>query len=123
MTSLMRKLNTCAFRRRSYSNRGQQESVLPSRTTTSHNNNAKNNNDIPPYFWIFFGGCTTTIGVAYYSYLDVVPVTGRKRWIVTTSNWESKLGDEEYYNLLEQYRANILSPNHRASSTVVWDSV
>jgi metalloendopeptidase OMA1, mitochondrial len=96
----------------------QLKSAIANRSSTSQGDNIKNSVEIPAYFWIFFGGCTTTLGVAYYSYLDVVPITGRKRWIVTSSSWESKLGDEEYRNLLEQYRSNILPPSHRATSTV-----
>ena len=74
--------------------------------------------EIPPYMWIFVGGCTTTVGIAYYAYLDVVPITGRKRWIVTSPKWERQMGDHEYRTLIEQFRSKILPQTHRASTTV-----
>jgi len=50
--------------------------------------------------------------------LEEVPLTHRKRWIATSSEWEAQLGDQEYRNLLQQFRKDILPPDHRASITV-----
>lgn len=58
-------------------------------------------------------------GIAlYYHYLDRVPLTERQRWIATSPEWERSLGDQEYQQLLQQYRQAVLPPNHRASITV-----
>lgn len=73
---------------------------------------------IPPYIWITAGGTTLLIAYNYYAYLEEVPLTHRKRWIATSPAWEKQLGDQEYLNLLRQFRNNILPPDHRASRTV-----
>lgn len=86
--------------------------------SASHINLKKQRNGIPSYIWIFLGGCTTTLGITYYAYLDVVPITGRRRWIVTSPNLERQMGDQEYRNIIEQFRSNILPQTHRASATV-----
>jgi metalloendopeptidase OMA1, mitochondrial len=89
--------------------------------TASIANHANGNNrktEIPSYVWIFFGGFTSTLGIVYFSFLDIVPVTRRTRWIATSPSWERQLGDQEYHSLMEQYRNSILPPTHRASATV-----
>lgn len=85
---------------------------------SQHQQHQQQQNAIPPYIWIFVGGCTTAMGMTYYAYLDVVPITGRKRWIVTSPNWERQMGDQEYRHLMKQFRADILPSTHRASVTV-----
>ena len=77
-----------------------------------------NNNNIPPYIWISVGGTTVLIGYCYYAFLDEVPLTKRKRWIATSPAWERQLGDQEYRNLLQTFRRDILPPSHRATVTV-----
>ncbi len=47
-----------------------------------------------------------------------MPFTKRKRLLATSTEWEKQLGDQEYKNLLNQYKKDILPPNHRASMTV-----
>jgi predicted Zn-dependent protease len=54
----------------------------------------------------------------YYKYLDPVPLTERQRWIATSPEWERQVGDQEYQQLLKQYRGQILPSHHRASITV-----
>jgi predicted Zn-dependent protease len=54
----------------------------------------------------------------YFHYLEEVPLTHRKRWIATSSQWERQLGDQEYKALLQQYQKDILPNDHRASITV-----
>lgn len=54
----------------------------------------------------------------YYHFLDRVPLTQRQRWIATSPEWERSMGDHEYKNLMQQFRSNVLPPNHRASITL-----
>lgn len=63
-----------------------------------------------------FGAGTVTY--LYYKYLDEVPLTGRRRWIATSPEFEQKLGDENFKALLKQFHSKILPPDHRASRTV-----
>ena len=74
--------------------------------------------NLPPYIWVTVGGTTLLIGYGYYSCLDTVPVTERRRWIATNPEWERQLGDEEYRKLLKMYRTELLPPSHPASLTV-----
>lgn len=73
---------------------------------------------LPAYIWVGLGGTTALLLTTYYTYLDEVPFTNRKRWIATSPQWESRLGDEEYRKLVAANKINILPPNHRASATV-----
>lgn len=73
---------------------------------------------IPVYIWGAAGGAAVLFGVGYYAFLDVAPVTGRRRWIATSLAWEQRLGDQEYQQLLQQFQNEILSPSHRASVTL-----
>lgn len=75
--------------------------------------------NIPSYVWIGgFGIPLVGLTYLYVHYLDRVPLTGRQRWIATSPEWERQAGDEEYHQLLRQFRGQILPPNHRASITV-----
>jgi metalloendopeptidase OMA1, mitochondrial len=73
---------------------------------------------IPTYVWL--GAFVPTAGGAYiyYKYLDEVPLTHRKRWIATSTAWERRAGDQEYQQLLKQFRGKVLPKDHRASVTV-----
>mmetsp|Transcript_14897 Transcript_14897/g.21065 ORF Transcript_14897/g.21065 Transcript_14897/m.21065 type:complete len:349 (+) Transcript_14897:151-1197(+) len=77
---------------------------------------------IPGYVWMPVVGLTSTVAYSYYVFLDEVPLTKRKRWIATSPEWERQMGDQEYKQLLKQFRydskSEILPPNHRASVTV-----
>lgn len=73
---------------------------------------------IPFYVWGAVGGTATVFGLCYYAFLDVVPVTGRRRWIATSFELERQLGDQEYQQLLKQWKADILPSHHRASVTL-----
>lgn len=70
------------------------------------------------YVWATVGGTSVLIGYVYFSFLEEVPLTKRKRWIATSADWERALGDQEYQNLLKQYRKDILPTSHRAAATV-----
>jgi metalloendopeptidase OMA1, mitochondrial len=65
-------------------------------------------------------GTTGMVGFLYFRYLEEVPLTHRKRWIVTSVEYEGKLGDEEYKKLLAHFQSQgvVLPPDHRASITV-----
>jgi predicted Zn-dependent protease len=76
------------------------------------------NSGIPPYIWGAAGGTAALFGVCYYSFLDEAPITKRKRWIATSPEWERRLGDQEYRQLLSHFRRDILPPTHPASITL-----
>ena len=80
--------------------------------------NTNGRRQLPTYIYVVGGVPVVLTGYLYYAYLDEVPLTHRKRWIATTPEWERKLGDEEYQNLLTQFQGNILPNDHRASTTV-----
>ena len=73
---------------------------------------------LPAYIWVGLGGTTALLLTTYYSYLEEVPFTKRRRWIATSAAWEQRLGDGEYQNMVAANRNNILPPSHRASGTV-----
>lgn len=73
---------------------------------------------LPAYIWIGLGGTTALVLTTYYSYLEEVPFTKRRRWIATSPTWEQRLGDREYQNMLALHQGSILPANHRASGTV-----
>lgn len=73
---------------------------------------------MPVYLWgpaLGFGG---TMAVCYFAFLDEAPLTKRKRWIATSPEFEQRMGEGEYKNMLKHFRRDILPPNHRASVTV-----
>jgi metalloendopeptidase OMA1, mitochondrial len=84
--------------------------------------------NIPPYIYVGVGATTLVCASCYFAFLDEAPLTKRKRWIATSPEWERKLGDQEYQQLLASFRKQqgrgdnnnniILPPNHRASVTV-----
>jgi predicted Zn-dependent protease len=57
--------------------------------------------------------------IGYYTFLEEVPLTKRKRWIATSPQWEQQIGDQQHKALLKQYQGQILPKSHRASQTVV----
>lgn len=73
---------------------------------------------VPNYVYAIVGGTTVLVGIGYVSYLDTVPVTGRRRWVAVSPDFETKLGHQEYQNLLKQCRKDILPPDHPASITL-----
>eukprot|EP00529_Nitzschia_sp_RCC80_P019374 CAMPEP_0113457974 /NCGR_PEP_ID=MMETSP0014_2-20120614/9682_1 /TAXON_ID=2857 /ORGANISM="Nitzschia sp." /LENGTH=431 /DNA_ID=CAMNT_0000349481 /DNA_START=15 /DNA_END=1313 /DNA_ORIENTATION=+ /assembly_acc=CAM_ASM_000159 len=74
---------------------------------------------IPTYFY-YFGGVAVigTIG-AYVSYLDYAPLTHRRRWIATDPEFEKKMGDQNYQQLIQQqFRGKVLPRHHPASKLI-----
>ena len=91
-------------------------SLRRQRGNYNHNNN--NRNRIPPYVWMVGVASTGWVVWMVSRGLDSVPWTGRRRWIITSPQWEQQMGDAEYQNLLRKFRRDILPPTHRASVTV-----
>ena len=92
-----------------------------SRLPTSFLSGARNRgprSGIPAYVWMPAVGFTGTLVYGYYAFLEEAPLTKRKRWIATSPAYEGQLGDQEYKQLLQQFRSNVLPPQHRASQTV-----
>jgi metalloendopeptidase OMA1, mitochondrial len=73
---------------------------------------------IPNYVYVLGGSTALLMGVGYVSYLDKVPISGRRRWVVVSPSFESRLGHEEYQNLLQEYKYDILPVNHPATTTL-----
>jgi predicted Zn-dependent protease len=76
------------------------------------------NGGLPLYIWIAAGGTTAVIGYGYFAFLDEAPLTKRKRWLAISPAWEQQMGDEQYQQLLQAFRNDILPPDHRAAVTV-----
>ena len=75
--------------------------------------------NIPLYVWMGgFGVPVAGLTYVYVSNLDRVPLTHRQRWIATSPEWERQMGDQEYQNLLQQFKGQILPQDHRATVTV-----
>lgn len=72
---------------------------------------------IPPYVWTLAGSTTLLVGFLYYTFLDEVPLTKRKRWMISTPSFEHHLGKIENQRLKKQYEKDILHEHHRAVST------
>lgn len=89
-----------------------------SSTSTTRANLRPPPGQIPPYIWFILAIPTASSAYLYFRYLEEVPLTHRKRWIATSSEWERQLGDQEYQNLMKQFRNHILPKDHRASVTV-----
>ena len=51
---------------------------------------------IPLYLWALPLGAVGLTGYIYFAHLEEVPLTHRKRWLVTSAQWECQLGDQEY---------------------------
>ena len=73
---------------------------------------------IPAYIWMPAVGLTGSVVYSYFSCLEEVPLSKRKRWIATSEEMEQRLGDDEYKKLLSQFRGNILPAQHPAAVTV-----
>lgn len=73
---------------------------------------------IPGYILFPVGMFGGSILYAYWYFQDEAPYTKRKRLLATSPEWEREQGDIQYRQLLQQYKKDILPPNHRASITV-----
>jgi len=97
------------FNSRQHGNHPRKTITLPPRPPPSR---------IPPYFWVPVLGMSSLCIYTYYAFLDEVPMTRRKRWLATSSQYEELIGDQQYKQLLTQYKGKILPETHRAAVTV-----
>ena len=72
---------------------------------------------IPRYVWYGSGGATTLLG-GYYALTAKAPVSGRRRWLVTSRGLENFLGDKLYERLLETEKGAVLSDDDPATRKV-----
>jgi predicted Zn-dependent protease len=73
---------------------------------------------IPPHIWAPAIGLSGITMYCYFAFLDEAPLTKRKRWLATSMQLERQLGDDQYHQLLRQFRGKVLPPTHPASITV-----
>ncbi len=115
---LQRNLLAQSLRRFSQSHHGTKQ--CNGRKYSGRNSNP--NNPLPPYviygFVLPTAGLTVASVYAYYSCLDFVPYTQRRRFLATSQAWEAQKGHQQYKALLQQHKNDILPENHRASVTV-----
>jgi len=62
-----------------------------------------------PSFYYEVAGIGGFIGGFYLYNLETVPVSGRRRFNIISPKYEQELGDQEYQQILRQYRGQILS--------------
>jgi len=82
------------------------------------NNIHRGASKLPSYIVVPAVGITSSFLFGYWYFQDEAPFTGRKRLLVTSPDWERRLGDQEYRRLLKQHKNNILPSTHQASMTV-----
>lgn len=54
----------------------------------------------------------------YFRFQDLAPLTERRRWLATSPDYEKRMGDQNYQQLLMQYKSRILPNDHPATRTV-----
>lgn len=54
----------------------------------------------------------------YFAYVDYAPLTDRRRWIATNPKFEKELGDQNYLQLLRQFRGKVLPRHHPATRAI-----
>merc|ERR1711935_849735 len=54
----------------------------------------------------------------HFRFQDFAPLTGRRRWLATNPEYEKSLGDQNYRQLLVQYKNSILPHNHPATIVI-----
>lgn len=89
----------------SHSTRPQQQqrhrlTLRPAENKTRHGRNSGHHvrhhyqQQIPPYVY-FMGGIPFVGGLyLYFRFQDLVPLTGRRRWLATDPDYEKKIGDD-----------------------------
>ncbi|KAK2790094.1 hypothetical protein FQN51_002520 [Onygenales sp. PD_10] len=60
--------------------------------------------------WIVTAGVGSVL--FYIWNLEVVPMTGRRRFNFVPTNWEASMGETAYEEMLQQYRGQILPESH-----------
>ena len=62
-----------------------------------------------PTFYYEASGVAGSVGVVYLYNTDTVPVSGRRRFNIISPAFEAQLGTQQYQQVLQQYRGQILS--------------
>jgi hypothetical protein len=72
----------------------------------------------PTYLYVI-GGVTVagTVGL-YFHYQNYAPMTNRRRWIASSPEFEKEMGDQNYHQLLQQFRGKILPRQHPATIAI-----
>ncbi|KAI4748712.1 hypothetical protein E4T50_00973 [Aureobasidium sp. EXF-12298] len=65
-----------------------------------------------PTFYYEAGGIASVCAGFYAYNLEVVPVSGRRRFNIVSASTEQQSGQELYQQVVEQYKGNILPPSH-----------
>lgn len=62
-----------------------------------------------PSFYYEVGALGGAVGVFYIANLETVPVSGRRRFNVISPQFEEQLGEQQYQQILQEFRGRILS--------------
>lgn len=73
---------------------------------------------LPPYIYLVGGIPVVGSLYLYFKFQDLAPLTERRRWLATSPEYEKKMGDQNYQQLLMQYKNRILPNDHPATRTV-----
>lgn len=65
-----------------------------------------------PTFYYEVGGLAGVGGAIYISNLETVPISGRRRFNIVSSERERKFGLQQYESLMEEFKGQILPQSH-----------
>jgi Zn-dependent protease with chaperone function len=71
-----------------------------------------------PTFYYEVGGLGALCGGYYISNLEIVPVSGRRRFNVVSADTEKKLGDQMFQETLQEFGKQILPPDSKEHQMV-----
>ena len=135
-TTLFRPLRTVALQPRSSSNVWQKTSSSSTLTSARHLSNRGFRNPPPRYnrfgraqriqalwynspaFRYAAGGVGLGGGFFYYTNLETVPVSGRRRFNFVSPELEKSISEGGFNQILQQYQGRILPQSHPMSQTV-----
>ncbi|KTW28390.1 hypothetical protein T552_01652 [Pneumocystis carinii B80] len=63
-------------------------------------------------FWYISGAVLLGAGAYYFSHIEYVPVSNRRRFNDVSPEFEKKMSQQTYRQIMSQYRGRILPPNH-----------
>ncbi|EMR09033.2 hypothetical protein PNEG_02806 [Pneumocystis murina B123] len=63
-------------------------------------------------FWCISGVISLIAGVYYFSHIEYVPISNRRRFNDVSPQFEKKISQETYRQIIHQYRGRILPSNH-----------
>ncbi len=73
---------------------------------------------LPPYIYLMGGVPVVGSLYLYFKFQDLAPLTERRRWLATSAEYEKRMGDQNYQQLLMQYKSRILPNDHPATRSV-----